>query len=395
MAEKREHPTRAQVLLAYRGVLNSYLAEGDDPDAVRRMLALGADPDRMRRPTAKNPRVPHEETVTALMLAARHGRELSLDVLLPRSRIDAVDRQGRSALGHACSYGQLACAKKLLAAGASPAPHGQKWSLLSVSVSQGREDIFNLLAPLGGAGDRDAEGRAPLALAAAAGLPDFVQTLLSHGADANAVDLRGYTALMHAVEYGQIDCVRTLIPASDLELRDYFGLRAIDHAAGAGRPEPLRLLLGVSSPNSTDFSGTDTLMHAAARAQDLQCIDLLLPHCDPRRANAKGWTALAFAADNGSEAIVKRLLPLSDAGARTGASRRGPRPEELARKKGVPQLAAQIQAFREAQELRETLSRRPKAKKRAGAPAGPSLSGDAEPRPERSQALAVRKPRSL
>ncbi len=63
------------------------------------------------------------------------------------------------------------------------------------------------------------------------GAPTSVRVLLSHGADVDALDEHGQTALMIAAQRGEFDCVLLLLEAgADRALRSKDGNTALDHA---------------------------------------------------------------------------------------------------------------------------------------------------------------------
>lgn len=62
----------------------------------------------------------------------------------------------------------------------------------------------------------------------------MVSLLLQHGADANAINNDGQSALMEAALWGRIESVKALLKAqADKRLRDQIGLLAIDLDTGA------------------------------------------------------------------------------------------------------------------------------------------------------------------
>ena len=75
----------------------------------------------------------------------------------------------------------------------------------------------------------------PLIEAASMGDTEKVQTLLAQGADVNAKDNDGFTALMMAAVYGHIDIVHALLTkAADVNATDNDGSTALIAVASAG-----------------------------------------------------------------------------------------------------------------------------------------------------------------
>ena len=74
--------------------------------------------------------------------------------------------------------------------------------------------------------------------------PEELQSLLDNGADVHCADGDGSTPLMRLARWGKLDGVRVLVKAgADLDAEDENGLTAIDHATQRKRPEIIAYLL--------------------------------------------------------------------------------------------------------------------------------------------------------
>ena len=75
------------------------------------------------------------------------------------------------------------------------------------------------------------DGRRPLSVAAAGGLYNITQTLISHGADPACKDGNGDTPLHIAAETGNVEAARLLVAAgAPLDARDSVGITPLDVA---------------------------------------------------------------------------------------------------------------------------------------------------------------------
>ena len=151
-------------------------------------------------------------------------------------------------------------------------------------------------------------------------------------------------ALWMAAKKGHADCLALLIPVSDLSARGFEALRV---AAAEGHPDCVRLLL--AGADTAPLALTQAL-GSAAFAKSRECVDLLLPLCDPK---AEFSLALRHAAAAGSQELVELLLPLSDPSAAPPDS---PSAAEEARDRGHHALGAFIDSYELAQEENAALS---------------------------------------
>lgn len=203
----------------------------------------------------------------------------------------------------------------------------------------------------------------PLASAARDNDPERLFALIAGGANPNAVDWRGDTALMelfgsgHGLAIGRsIQGLRHLLDVTDPRIANHDGQNALMRAAEAGHAELVFRLARRCDPNARDRYGRTALFYAlsgpggssAKQIERTQCaqmlalvsdvnaadgkgetllmqvtrlhavkagraVDALLAFgADPKLADHQGQTALMHAARIDSAAAIEQLLPLSD-----------------------------------------------------------------------------------
>ncbi|MFZ5656410.1 MAG: ankyrin repeat domain-containing protein, partial [Pseudomonadota bacterium] len=322
-------------------------------DAVRRLIAFGACPDLRatdgqtplgaalasgRRdiadwldwrgwPLPRRPLRAPDVPAAAMAGDADAVRRL-LDLGLP---VDAVDRQGCSALLRAAGGGHAAVVDLLLARGADPGLAARSGATpLSAAVSMRHLDIVDRLVRAGASLEQRLPGELTvLMVACALGLPELAARLLSAGAEVDAVDAQGRTALHCAAMYAFTARDRTRV----LALLDTLMLAGADVNAAAAGSTPLLLLLGARAEPGT---GADEDVLLAALEQ-LLAQDAALDVRDPR-----GFGPLHLAALHGLAGVVQRLL-------RAGADPEqrdslGRTPREVALMRGFVDIAAEFAA---------------------------------------------------
>ncbi|MDI6812191.1 MAG: ankyrin repeat domain-containing protein [Desulfitobacteriaceae bacterium] len=174
----------------FGGTALIHAARNGHPEVVRMLLEKGANPEIADT----------KEGRTALLWAVRHNHSEVVRALLDRgARINAGDDNGRNALATACIYAKPETLNLLLERGGNEEEAAGDKPLLMVAAAAGRTDNVRLLLDNGAdINARDQEGRTALMWAAKAGKKDTVKFLLEGGADADAVDHEGNRALEHA-----------------------------------------------------------------------------------------------------------------------------------------------------------------------------------------------------
>jgi ankyrin repeat protein len=168
----------------------------------------------------------------------------------------------------------------------------------------------------------------PLMLASRSSRIDAVEMLLAHGADPNAVDSNGNTALAHAVLAGQEEAVTVLLRSgADPNLEKAEGLATpLSVAATATSPEIVHLLARAGGDVSVRSDAGYTLTHLAARTGCIPpaVLRALLEEGAPPDAVAQdGRSPLLCAAKSGKEGRAAKIRLLLEHGA--NPNRRGGR----------------------------------------------------------------------
>ena len=165
---------------------------------------------------------------------------------------------------------------------------------------------------------RDAAGNSLLMQAVVYGNADAVKYLIDRGADVNATNNAGATALLRAA--GNYEKIKLLVKnGANVNARSALGNTPLIVTARAhGAAKSLELLLKAGADiNATNVFGASALM-AAAASSDLDSVKLLVKHGANVNAHVRGseaaaiWgggrSALSWAAFRGDRAMVKFLL---------------------------------------------------------------------------------------
>ncbi len=176
--------------------------------------------------------------------------------------------------------------------------------------------------PLQGKDDAPPNLNAQLAKAASRGDRQRVVELLEAGAEVNARDARGKTALITVAYFGHKDIAKVLIAkGADVNAKDTRGETPLIGAAMSGRKEIVELLIAKGADvNARDRHGRTPLIRAATSGHEEIAKVLMAKGAAVDARDALGRTPLYFAAEQGRTEVVELLLA---SGANVNAESRG------------------------------------------------------------------------
>jgi ankyrin repeat protein len=156
-----------------------------------------------------------------------------------------------------------------------------------------------------------AAGPTSLLDAAKTGTAAELSRALKEGADANAADADGTSALHWAAHGGSVDAVSALLAAgAAVDAENRYGVRPAYLAAENGDAATMRALLAAGADAHAVFAEGETLLMTAARTGDVPTIELLVgAGADVNAVEARGGqTALMLAAAENNGPAIEALL---------------------------------------------------------------------------------------
>lgn len=129
----------------------------------------------------------------------------------------------------------------------------------------------------------------------------LVKLLLESGAAVNAVDKRGWSALMFAAKKGDLDITKLLIKhQANLDLQTVsFSWTALIFAVNSGYKDIAEILINHGAKIDLTTIFNETALMFAARNGFIDIIKLLLANgADASRQDRYGWTAFRFAEEH-------------------------------------------------------------------------------------------------
>ncbi len=137
-----------------------------------------------------------------------------------------------------------------------------------------------------------------------------VRRLLAGGADVNAAQADGTTALHWAAYHDDVETATALVRAgAKVNAANRYGMVPLAQASGNGSAAMVRLLVEAGAEVNTPLQGGETALMLAARAGSAEAVKTLLAKGAKAEARERlGQTALMWAAAEGHTEVVRVLL---------------------------------------------------------------------------------------
>jgi ankyrin repeat protein len=160
------------------------------------------------------------------------------------------------------------------------------------------------------AGTAQAADKAPLADAAEQRNRALVRELLAKGADVDAAQVDGMTALHWAVNNDDAETAGLLVKSrANVNATNRYGVPPLFVACTNGNATLVRLLLDAGANANASLPGGETVLMTAARVGNLEAVKALLARgANPNAQERRDQTALMWAAAEGHATVVRALI---------------------------------------------------------------------------------------
>jgi uncharacterized protein len=160
------------------------------------------------------------------------------------------------------------------------------------------------------AGIAQAADKATLADAAEQRNPALIRQLLATGADVNAAQVDGMTALHWAVYNDDAETARLLVRSrANVNATNRYGVPPLFLACTNNNATLVRLLLDAGANANASLPGGETVLMTAAKVGSLEAVKALLARgANPNAKERRDQTALMWAAAEGHATVVRALI---------------------------------------------------------------------------------------
>jgi ankyrin repeat protein len=229
------------------------------------------------------------------------------------ANINAQCSEGNTLLRWTCKYGNTDLVSYLLDIKADASmPNYDLCTPLIAACEEDNADVVQLLLERSDAAkacidEQMADEETALITASRVNAVSCIKLLIAAGADVHLSEGFGLTAL-HLTD--DVEIARMLIGAGATDARDNDGYTAMMRACNVGVPDLLKVLLEHGfDVNAVSNTGTSALMIAARNSPStLQVLLSANPPPDMNKKCSRGYTALRYAAEQGSYEAVEMLL---------------------------------------------------------------------------------------
>lgn len=260
---------------------------------------------------------------TPLMYAATYDEPKVIEILLAAgAQVNVMDEEGKTPFLNAVESGHPQIMRRLLKAGADiDVTDSDGKTALMLAAEYGHPEIIKILVEMhpdkAYLNKTTPDGITALMLAAQYGHPEVIKLLLEMQPDktyVNATTQHGTTALMLAVGGGHVEVVTLLLAAgADINAHDSIGNSALLAALGLPRSTGLKSkMVQILIDNKVDvnvpYHNGMTMLMLAVIFNEIILVDMLLKAgANPRAVDHNGRTALSIAQQTGDQAIIQAI----------------------------------------------------------------------------------------
>ncbi|XP_048239578.1 uncharacterized protein LOC124112111 isoform X2 [Haliotis rufescens] len=265
--------------------------EGHCHEVIQTLVEKGADVG-----------IKNKEGETPLHCAARRQCIECVKLLLPVSDVNAQDSDGDTALHSSVLSDEGHChevIQTLVEKGADVGIKNKEGEIpLHCAASKQCVECVKLLLPVSDVNAQDSDGDTALhcsVLSDEGHCHEVIQTLVEKGADVGIKNKEGEIPLHCAAIEQCVECVKLLLPVSDVNAQDSDGDTALHSSLLSDKPhshEVIQALVEKGADVGIKNKKDKTPLHCAARQQCLECVKLLLPVSDVNAQDSDGDTAL-------------------------------------------------------------------------------------------------------